>query len=163
MSHRRAPPTGFKRVSHGGRVRCHPNVEATIAAAAPCRHRSNNKFSTKARSPASSVSVHDAMFDDLRPRPGPPPRLIEGPSASSGQRSLYQQQVLDVSPPCTSWSALHCQLTDRKTSIPRRFRALSAVISSPTCPICGQRTPISPPWLATTPRVSPLPFGSWPG
>lgn len=32
---------------------------------------------------------------DLRPRPGPAPKLIEGPRV--GQRSLYRQQVLDVS------------------------------------------------------------------
>lgn len=35
--------------------------------------------------------------DGLRKRPGPAPRLIEGPK--TGQRSLYQQQVLDVSFP----------------------------------------------------------------
>lgn len=69
-----------------------------------CNHNNTNtKTTTTADGTATTHTPrhpqnHSTMADDsLRPRPGPPPRLIAGPSATSGQRSLYQQQVLDVS------------------------------------------------------------------
>lgn len=89
----------------------------------------------------------------LRPRPGPAPRLIEGPSA--GQRSLYQQHVLDVSFDIAG-------LADgRKTSTRQHCRASSGATSSPTYRTCRQRTLTWTRSHATTPTHCQPAFGAW--
>ena len=46
------------------------------------------------RSSHRQLTTMSGNNGDLRPRPGPAPKLIEGPRV--GQRSLYRQQILDV-------------------------------------------------------------------
>lgn len=74
--------------------------------------------------PPLLATMLDTGNDGLKPRPGSTPKLIEGPQV--GNRSLYRQQVLDVSRSHLS------SLTSRRTSIPKRCPISSGATSSQT-------------------------------
>ena len=79
----------------------------------------------------STLTMQDQ--DGLRPRPGPAPRLLEGPR--TGQTSLYQQRVLDVR------TMVHAGLISRRTRTPKLSRQSSPATSFQTCPIYTPPTP----------------------
>jgi hypothetical protein len=119
---RLCPPLWMHRI-------CHPNLNSTGLPLLIPFHLctlSNNAMSSNDNA--------------LIPRPGPAPRVSQGPQA--GQRSLYHQRVLDVS--LGPLSTLDLPDRFRRTHTPRRSRPLSPATSSPTSPISTLPMPILP-------------------